>query len=208
MRKLQWKFLAVALAVLGVAGGGLFYLTPSSDAALSFPRPGFINPCAGFKDHPILSNIGPDFDTHTDGGIIVEVGTHFVTSDSRNGANLIIRELRSTGEVDGIGKVEIGFDAAASRRARSTIVANQKGADYPATQTMSFFPTVTIDGKKFQAMNAAKLVNSEVTSTPPKEGTVYSLTNDVALEDAENPGKVAMTIKPGRAFTVTGHDFK
>jgi len=67
---------------------------------------------------------------------------------------------------------------------------------------------VTVEGRKFRALNAAKLVNSAVTSTPPKEGTVYSLTNDVGLEDVDNPGKVAMTIKPGRAFTVTGHDFK
>ncbi len=206
MKKVNWKVLAVALAVLGVAGGGLFYAIPSTDAALSIPRPGFINPCSGFKEHPILANDWPDFFSRTDGGIIVEVGTHFRTTDGRNGANLIIRELRSSGVVDGIGRVEIGFDA--RRQGRSILVANQREVDYPATQTMSFYPTVTVEGREYRAMNAANLTNSAVKSTPPPVGTSYALTNEVQLEDVNNPGKVAMVIKPSRAFTVTGHDFK
>lgn len=206
MKKVNWKVLAVALAILGVAGGGLFYMIPLTDAAARFPPVGTFNPCSGLKQHPILSNIGPDFDAQTVGGILVEVGPHFKLSDGRNGANLVIRDLRSSGVVDGIGRVEIGLDT--SRRTRSTIVANQRELDYPATQTMSFYPTIVVDGKKFRAINAANLVNSQVASIPPKEGTVYSLTNDVELEDVDNPGKVAMTMKPGRAFTVTGHDFK
>lgn len=209
MRKVNWKFLAVAIAVLGVAGGGLFYTIPSTDAALtSFPPAGTFNPCAGFKEHPILANDWPDFDSVTEGGIVVQVGSHFETRDGLHGANLIVRELRSSGKVDGIGLVEIGFDAERTARVRSTIVANQKGADYPATQTMSFFPTVTVEGREYRALNAANLTNSEVTSTPPKVGTSYALTNEVALESVDNPGKVAMVIKPSRAFTVTGHELK
>lgn len=208
MKKVNWKVFAVAVAVLGVAGGGLFYTIPSTDAALSIPQPGFINPCAGFKEHPILSNIGPDFFSRTDGGIVVEVGTHFRTTDGRNGANLIVRDLRSSGVVDGVGVVEIGFDAELSARSRSTIVANQTGSDYPATQTMRFFPTVTVEGKEYRAMNAANLTNSAVKSTPPPVGTSYALTNEVQLESVDNPGKVAMVIKPSRAFTVTGHELK
>ncbi|HSG38272.1 MAG TPA: hypothetical protein VLE27_01435 [Thermoanaerobaculia bacterium] len=206
MKQVSWKFLAVAVAVLGVVGGGLFYSIPSTDAALSIPPQGFINPCAGFKEHPILSNDWPDIFSRTDGGIVVEIGQHFTTSDGRHGANLIVRELRSSGVVDGVGRVEIGFDA--SRGGRSTIVANQRELDYPATQTMRFFPTVTIEGKQYRALNAANLTNSEVKSTPPPVGTSYALTNEVKLEDVNKPGEVAMIIKPSRAFTVTGHEFK
>jgi hypothetical protein len=206
MSKVNWKLLTVAVAVLGVVGGGLFYTIPSTDAALSFPRPGTFNPCSGLKEHPILSNDWPDIYSRTSGGILVEMGQHFTTSDGRHGADLIVHTLRSSGVVDGVGRVEIGFDA--SRRTRSTLVANQKGVDYPATQTMSFFPTVTIEGRQYRALNAANLTNSEVKSTPPPVGTSYALTNEVQLEDVNNPGKVAMTILPSRAFTVTGHDFK
>ncbi|HEY9419858.1 MAG TPA: hypothetical protein VIW92_00445 [Thermoanaerobaculia bacterium] len=205
MRKVNWKFLAVAVAVLGVAGGGLFYTIPSTDAAAAIPPPGTLNPCSGFKEHPVESHIGPDFFSHTDGGILVEVGQHFRTTDGRRGANLIVRDLKSSGVVDGVGLVEIGFDA--SRAGRSTIVANQVGTDYPATQTMRFFPTVTVEGRQYRALNAAHLTNSAVTSTPPPVGTTYALTNQVELESVDNPGTVAMVIQPSRAFTVTGHRF-
>ena len=209
MKKVNWKLLTVAVAVLGVVGGGLFYMTPSTDAAISatsFPPVGTFNPCAGFKEHPILSNDWPDFNSVTDGGIVVEVGPHFTTADGLRDANLIVRTLRSSGVVDGVGRVEIGFDA--SRGGRSTIVANQRESAYPATQTMRFFPTVTVEGRQYRALNAANLTNSAVKSTPPPVGTSYALTNEVQLEDVNNPGKVAMVIKPSRAFTVTGHDFK
>lgn len=206
MTKSNWKRISFAVAALSVLGAGLFYFIPVTSAAASFPPVGTINPCAGWKDHPIELPGGLGFNSHTQGGINVEVGTHFRTTDGRNGANLIIRSVSSAGQVDGVGFVEIGSDA--SRSSRSTLVANQTGSDYPATQTMRFFPTVTIDGKEFRALNAANLVNSAVTSTPPAVGTVYVLTNEVALESADDPGKVAMTIKPSKAFTVTGHVIK
>jgi len=206
MMKLTSKQVVVALAVLLVAGAALFIGIPSSHAALNIPPRGTINPCAGFKTHPLRMNSGLILDSVTDGGIVVEVGGHFQTTDGRHGADLIIQTLRSSGQVDGLGFVEIGFDA--ERSGRSTIVANQKGADYPATQTMRFSPTVTIDGKAYHAIDGANLVNTAVTSTPPEIGTVYVLTNDVRLESADKPGEVAMVIKASKAFTVTGHDFK
>lgn len=207
MTKWTWKKLGVAAVALAVAAFGLILYLPSASAALNIPPPGTYNPCRGLKSHPLLVAGGPIIDTLTEGGIGVEVGTHFRTADGRNGANLIIRELRSAGKVDGLGYVEIGVDAERSRSARSILVASQTGSDYPAQQTMRFVPTVTIDGKTYRGLDVANLTNSAVKSTPPPVGTVYSLTNDVRLEDPSAPGKVAFTIKPGKAFTVTGHDF-
>jgi hypothetical protein len=207
MTKLTWKRWGVAVVALSVAAFGLVAYLPSADAIQNIPGPGTYNPCRGFKNHPLLVAGGPIIDSTTDGGIGVEVGAHFRTTDGRNGANLIIRDLKSAGQVDGLGYVEIGLDAERSKDANSTIVANQRGTDYPATQTMQFVPTVTIDGKTYRGLDVANLTNSAVKSTPPPVGTVYSLTNDVRLEDPSAPGKVAITIKPGKAFTVTGHDF-
>lgn len=209
MTKLTWKKLGVAAVALSAVAGGLTLYLPSASAALStnIPPIGTYNPCRGLKSHPLLVAGGPIIDSVTDGGIGVEVGTHFKTADGRNGANLVIRELRSVGQVDGLGYVEIGLDAERTRSARSTLVANQKGTDYPATQTMRFVPTVTIDGKTYRGLDVANLTNSAVKSTPPPVGTVYSLTNDVRLEDPAKPGQVAITIKPGKAFSVSGHDF-
>lgn len=207
MTHLTWKRWGVAAVALSVVAVGLIHYVPSAVAALNIPPPGAYNPCRGFKSHPLLVNGGPLIDTLTEGGIGVEVGTHFKTADGRSGANLIIRELRSAGRVDGLGYVEIGLDAERSRSARSLLVANQAGSDYPATQTMRFVPTVTIEGKTYRGLDVANLTNSAVKSTPPPAGTVYSLTNDVRLEDPSAPGKVAFTIKPGKAFQVTGHDF-
>ncbi len=188
------KFGITAVA-LSVATFGLV------NAAVAYPPTGTYNPCKGLKGHPIKMAGGPIVDSTTVGGIGVVVGAHFKTSDGRSGADLIIREVRSSGQVEGLGFVEIGMASAAD----SSIVANQRGADYPATQTMRFAPTVTVDGKLYRALDVANLTNSAVKATPPPIGTVYSLTNEIRLEDPNQPGKVAMTILPGKAFTVTGH---
>jgi hypothetical protein len=202
------KRLGIALVTLGVAGAGLFVALPSSNAAARFPPRGTYNPCAGFKTHPVAIRGGLVVNSRTDGGIGVVIGDSFVTTDKRNGVNLAIQDLRSSGQVSGLGFVEIGIDQTRTAGAGSTLVANQTDSDYPATQTMKFFPTVTIDGKAYRALDAANLTNTNVTSTPPAIGTVYVLTNDIRLESVDNPGQVEMTIKPSKAFTVTGHDFK
>jgi hypothetical protein len=209
MSKLMLKRLGLVLMLLVVAGAGLFVAMPSSDAAARFPPRGTYNPCAGFKTHPVAIRGGLVVNSRTDGGIGVVIGDSFLTTDKRNGVNLAIQDLRSSGQVEGLGFVEIGIDQTrAAAGAGSTLVANQTGSDYPATQTMKFFPTVTIDGKAYRALDAANLTNTSVTSTPPAIGTVYVLTNDIRLESVDNPGQVEMTIKPSKAFTVTGHDFK
>jgi hypothetical protein len=206
MKNMMWTRLAIALAVLVVAGAGLFVWAPSSTAAVNIPPPGTIDVCAGFKSHPVRFPGGPIVTSTTTGGIQVQVGDHFVTSDSRNGANLNIQLLQSSGQVEGLGFVEVGIDSTRSAGA-STVVANQKGSDYPATQTMKFFPTITIDGKEYRAIDAANLVNTSVASTPPPVGTTYVLTNEIRLESVDSPGKVALYIEPSKAFTVTGHKF-
>jgi hypothetical protein len=205
MTKLTWKRWGVAVAALSVVAFGLAVYLPSADAIQNIPPAGTYNPCKGFKGHPVALAGGPVVNAVTEGGIGVVVGTHFKTSDGRNGADLIIREVRSSGQVEGLGFVEIGMAGEASRAAASSIVANQVGTDYPATQTMRFAPTVTIDGKAYRPLDVANLTNSSVKATPPPIGTVYVLTNEIRLEDPNAPGRVAMTIKPGKAFTVTGH---
>lgn len=205
MTKLTWKTWAVAAVALSVGTFGLVLNLPDADALANIPPAGTYNPCKGLKGHPVKLATGPVIDSVTDGGIGVVVGSHFKTTDGRNGADLIIREVRSAGQVEGLGYVQIGLDAAGSRNAASSIVANQTTADYPATQTMRFAPTVTVDGKLYRALDVANLTNSAVKATPPPIGTVYALTNEIRLEDPNQPGKVAMTILPGKAFTVTGH---
>jgi hypothetical protein len=207
MTKLTWKKCGVAAVALSVGAFGLAAYLPSVDAAQNIPPAGTYNPCRGFKGHPVALAGGPTINSVTEGGIGVVVGSHFRTSDGRNGADLIIREVRSSGQVEGLGFVEIGMEGQVSKAAAasSTIVANQVGTDYPATQTMRFAPTVTIDGKAYRALDVANLTNSAVKATPPPIGTVYVLTNEIRLEDVNQPGRVAMTIKPGKAFTVTGH---
>ncbi len=206
MTKTMLKWSGITAAALVVAGTGLFVGMPSSNAAASIPPPGTVDVCSGFKDHPVRFPGGPIINSHTDGGIVVQVGNHFLTADKRNGANLTVQELKSSGQVKGLGYVEVGFDSTRSAGA-STVVANQTGSDYPATQTMRFFPTITIDGQEYRALDAANLVNTSVASTPPPVGTVYVLTNEIRLESVDNPGKVALLIEPSKAFTVTGHAF-
>ncbi|HET9209997.1 MAG TPA: hypothetical protein VFR03_06350 [Thermoanaerobaculia bacterium] len=205
-KSVMWKRVGIVAVALTVAGAGLFIAIPSSHAATSFPPKGTYNPCSGLKTHPIAIPGGPIFTSTTSGGIGVVVGDSFQTSDKRNGTTLVIQGLKSSGQVDGFGFVEIGIDQTRSA-GPSTLVANQVGSDYPATQTMRFYPTVTVDGRPFQAMDVATLTNTAVTSTPPEIGTVYVLTNDVRMESPDNPGTVAFVIKPSKAFTVTGHNF-
>jgi hypothetical protein len=202
MTKAVWKKLVVGLALAMVIGGG-FLWTRSLDAYINTFPPGDIvfNPCKGFKNHPAKLSNGLDLDISTYGSITVGTGSQFKTSDGRNGLTLRVIDVSSSGEVEGLGSVTVGFDKEA-RVAASTLVANQTSSDYPATQTMRFRPVITVNGNALRALDNANLVNSAVTSTPPAPGTVYVLTNAIRLEDPKEPGKVAMVIEPGEAFRV------
>src|ERR1700710_269709 len=128
MKNAMLKPLGIALAVAAVAGAGLFVGMPSSTASVNIPPPGTIDVCAGFKSHPVRFPGGPIVTSTTTGGIQVQVGTHFVTTDKRNGANLNIQLLQSSGQVEGLGFVEVGIDSTRSAGA-SSVVANQTGTD-------------------------------------------------------------------------------
>jgi len=142
----------------------------------------------------------PQFDVKTTGFLDAGVGTAFVTSDGRKGVNLSVEDVFSSGQVEGLGSVAFNLD---NRPAGpSSLVANQTGSAFPATQTMRFHFTVTTDAGTFRSINAANVTNTEVRDFPPPSGTVYVLTNLVKLEDASRPGQTAGSLAPGKAFTI------
>src|SRR4051812_31936825 len=100
-RRMMSKRLGLGLVSLWVAGAGLFVAMPSSDAAARLasrmPPRGTYNPCAGWKTHPVEIRGGLIVNSRTSGGIGVVIGDSFVTTDQRNGADLIIQDLRSSG---------------------------------------------------------------------------------------------------------------
>jgi hypothetical protein len=46
------------------------------------------------------------------------------------------------------------------------------------------------------------VTNTAVAAFPPPPGTTYVLTSQLSLEDVNKPGVVAITMDPGKAFTV------
>lgn len=66
---------------------------------------------------------------------------------------------------------------------------------------MRFYPVFIVNGEVFKSADAAELVNSDVTSFPPKPGTVYVLTKHITLKSAEGN---SIDVQPGRAFTISG----
>lgn len=196
MTKLTWKKWGVAVVALSVVAFGLVAYLPSSDAAL--PR---VIRCKGDKSHLLQMLGGPRVLASTTGFLDAGVGTTFVTSDGRKGINLTVEDVFSTGSAEGLGTVTFNLDK--SRQAgNSSIVANRAGSDFPATQTMNFHFTVSVDGHTYRSINPASVTNSQVSQFPPAPGTVYVLTNELKLEDVDKPGAVAMTMEPGKAFEV------
>jgi hypothetical protein len=195
MKKLTWKRWGAAAVALSVVALGLVLYLPSSDAAVNVIR------CKGDKSHLLQFPGGPIVVASTTGFLDAGVGTSFVTADGRQGTNLSVEDVFSTGSAEGLGSVTFNVDR--SRPAgRSAIVANQAGARFPATQTMNFHFTVSVDGHTYRSLNAASVTNSQVTQFPPASGTVYVLTNELKLEDVQKPGVVALTMPPGKAFEV------
>lgn len=199
MTKKMWGAGLLAAAV--VVGGGLF-LTMPSDAAL--PQP--INTCQTYANMTHLISLygGGGIQAPTPGSLTANLGTTFTTTDGRTGQNVTVTGLSSQGDVKGIGAVNIQFDSTRTAGG-STIVANQRGAAFPATQRMNFYLTVDVNGQLFRSIDPATLLSTSVTSTPPAVGTTFDLASAVKFESVDKPGEVAMTMAPGRAAVITGH---
>lgn len=195
MMKMTLKRVGVVLGAVVLVGTGVALTLPSSDAAIAIP----VVRCKGDKSHLLETAGGLRFDIATTGFLDAGVGDPFKTSDGRTGRNLTVEDVFSTGQVDGLGDVSFSLDS--SRPVgRSSIVANQTGSDFPATQTMRFHFTAKIGGKEYRSVEAANVTNSAVEAFPPPPGTTYVLTNAVRIVDAN--GEVAGQLAPGRAFTV------
>ena len=67
---------------------------------------------------------------------------------------------------------------------------------------MQFHFTLDLDGATYRSINPAVVTNSQVSQFPPAPGTTYVLTRQLQLEDVNKPGVVAITMDPGKAFTV------
>jgi hypothetical protein len=196
MTRTTWKKLGVGVAVLSIAALGLVLNLPSSDAAAIQ-----VITCDGSKDHLLQLPGLPDILVRTEGHLSAGVGTSFVTTDGRQGTNLTVEDVFSTGKADGLGDVTFKLDR--SRTAgRSVLLSNEPGTRFPATQTMQFHFEVTAGNNTYRSLNAASVTNSQIRQFPPARGTVYVLSNELKLEDVNKPGVVAMTMEPGKAFTV------
>jgi hypothetical protein len=198
MTKTMWKRAGVVLGAVALVGTGLALTLPSSDAAIN--QSVRIIRCKGDKSHLFELLTGLRFNLATTGFLDAGVGDPFKTADGRTARHLTVEDVFSTGQADGLGDVSFSLDR--SREAGpSGIVANQASSDFPATQTMRFHFTAKIGGAEYHSATPATVTNSSVRAFPPPAGTTYVLTNEVALVGAD--GKVAGTLEPGRAFTVT-----
>jgi hypothetical protein len=196
MTKATWKRFGIATGALAVMAVGVALSLPSSQAAAAPPVT-----CNGSKDHIIHLWGGPPIHIGTTGHLTAGIGSDFVTSDGRKGTNLTVQDVFSTGQADGIGAATFSLDA--SRKAgASSIVENKAGTGFPATQTMNFHFTLDLDGHTYRSINPASVTNTSVAAFPPPPGTVYVLTGALKLEDVDKPGQVAITMDPGKAFTI------
>ena len=194
MTKVTWKRVGIGAGALAVLAVGVALSLPSSQAAA-------VATCNGSKDHIIHIHGGPPVHVATTGFLTAGVGSTFVTSDGRQGTNLTVQDVFSTGKADGIGAATFSFDS--SRKAgASSIVENKAGTGFPATQTMQFHFTLDLDGHTYRSLNPATVTNTTVAAFPPPPGTIYVLTSALKLEDVDKPGEVAITMDPGKAFTI------
>jgi hypothetical protein len=196
MTKATWKRFGIGTGAVAVLAVGVAMSLPSSQAAISTTVT-----CTGSKDHIIHIHGGPPVHVGTTGFLTAGVGSTFVTPDGRQGTNLTVQDVFSTGKADGIGAATFSLDA--SRKAgASSIVENKAGTGFPATQTMQFNFTLDLDGHTYRSINAASVTNTSVAAFPPPPGTTYVLTGQLAMEDVDKPGQVAITMDPGKAFTI------
>lgn len=186
----------IAIGAIGLVGAGLFLALPSVNAALA------VAVCTGTKDHVILVDDKP-FHVRTEGFLAAGIGERFRTADGRLGTNLTVDDVFSDGFADGLGAVTFQLDAERTAKdgLKSAVVGNREGAEFPATQTMRFHFTADIEGKQFRSANPAVVVSTCVDSLPPKDGTVYNLTEDVKIVGEDG---TTLTLQAGKAFTAGG----
>jgi hypothetical protein len=183
--------------VLGVvlAAGVVLLTLPALEAISVQPVK-----CTGKKDHIIKLLTGQTFLAQTDGFLTVGIGDSAKLADGRKTTALTVDDVFSQGTAEGLG--EVTFEDDPDRKGgESSLVANQKGRPFPATQTVRFHFTMSLDGHLYRSINPAVVTSTCVNDLPPPAGTVYTLVERVALEDMQSPGKVALTIEPGKAFT-------
>lgn len=196
----SWKRLAFSsvTAALLVGGGWMWMQDASAIASATFPNQGTVATCAGDRDHDIFVNNGPVVAAATDGAIQALVGKTSLTSDGRLTAELTVTDTNTSGYVEGVGDLVITIDKSRQSPA-SSLTANQRGAAFPATQVMRFFPEFILNGESFTSTTPVNVVSSSVTSFPPAPGTTYVLTNSMTLKSAKGN---TIGLKPGRAFTI------
>jgi hypothetical protein len=190
-------------ALLLLVGGGWVWLQNSS-AALSttFPSTGTRATCNLNRYPIVIFNSSASVKTSSTGAISAVVGKVSKTSDGRDTAELDGVSTLTKGTADGFGDITISNDT--SRIAESSLTSNQAGRSFPATQTMRFYPVVTLNGETFQSSESsepATLINTSVPSFPAPAGTVYVLANPLTLKSADGN---TLTVQAGKVVTITG----
>ena len=191
----------IVVAFVLVAAGGLL----AADVVLaalhnSLPARDTVLVCDGSKDHWLELPGGPVLGVDTQGPLTVQVGDGFTTTDGRAGVQLKVLDIQSSGSAVGLGPAAFRLDK--SRGGAGNYIANQKESVYPGTQRLQFHVILTAGSREYRSMNAATLVSTNVTQLPPAQGTVYTLTNTVQLEDVADPGTAAAVLRPGQAATI------
>jgi hypothetical protein len=201
MVRLSKKLVLSSVGAMLVVGGGWMWLGEATAArpGANLPSPGITASCPGVRDPDISINGGPFVAADTAGSISATAGATTKTPDGRQTTRLIVNNTYTSGRVEGVGDLAITLDTSRTPPP-SSLTANQTGQAFPATQTMRFFPVFILNGEVFNSADAAELVNSSVTSFPPRPGTVYVLTKHITLTSQEGN---SIDVKPGRAFTIS-----
>jgi hypothetical protein len=204
---LTWKRIALSSVAAGLlVGGGWMWLQEATASIVTtptnstFPRQDEEANCTGDRSHRISVNGGPAVDADTQGVMQAVAGATSLTADGRLKAQLTVTNTSTVGYVEGVGNLVITLDKN-KPAVPSSLIANQKEAPFPATQTMRFYPLFILNDEVFSSSTPVHVVSSSVTSFPPAPGTIYVLTNAVTLV-SEKGNTISLT--PGRAFTITG----
>lgn len=201
MIRFSKKLALSSVGAMLVVGGGWIWLGESSAArpGTGLPAPGINAVCNLVRNPDISFNGGPTVAADTAGSISANTGATTKTPDGRQTTQLIIKHTYTSGQVEGIGDLEITLDSSRPQPP-SSLTSNQPGAAFPATQTMRFYPVFILNGEVFKSDDSAELVNSSVTSFPPRPGTAYVLTRHITLKSAEGN---SIDVQPGRAVTIS-----